>query len=115
MSDSEPKPHTAKQRAALHIWLEQVATALNDAGLSRRIVLEELASRGIESDWDKESAKQLIYKPVQEALTGMESTEENSTTSYDVVVQHLYRHFGAVHGITLPPWPSHFNPPREDT
>ena len=108
------KPHTAKQRAALHLLCERLADVLNEAGLNRRVVLEELANRGIDAEWSKDSVKELIWKPIQEVLTGFESTEENSTTSYDVTYQHLVRHFGTVHGITLPPWPSYYSQSLED-
>ena len=97
-----PESHiTQKQFNALHVWCSEVAEVLNDAGLDQRVVLKP----GVAIDWDKDSVKEKLYKPLLEALTGKQSTTEQDTLEPNNVANHLARHLGEKFGVTLPEWP----------
>ena len=109
MSDLQ-QPKTDKQRAALHVWLEQCAQVLNDNAIEKTSVIEKLNTRGIDTAWTKESLKQDVYKPIFEKVTGGKmSTEEASTTDHNVVYQGLTKWVAQEFGVALPPWPDRFN------
>ena len=90
-----------KQRNALHKWLEMVADTLNESGLDMRVVLKQ----HVPIRWTKSSAKEYLYKPLLEALTDKESTEEQTTTDPDEIVDILTKHLGEKFGLELPPFP----------
>lgn len=98
------KARTNKQNAALHKWLSQLSVFLNDAGYDMKKTL----SHHIEIPWDAQgrNAKEFLFKPVLEALTGKESTAKADRVQYNEVQEVLARHFAEREGITIPPWPS---------
>ena len=96
-------PMTDKQRSALHVWCDQVAKVLNDAGL--HMIRKAWDGDEMEIDWSKMLVKEFIYKPLLDAMTGKDSTEKQSTVNPSDVALHLTRHY-AKRGIVLPPWPS---------
>lgn len=67
------KPRTTTQNAALHLYFKEVAEALNGAGLSVQATLQNYK---MELDWSQEAVKDLIWRPVQIALTKKRSTTE---------------------------------------
>lgn len=95
---------TQAQRGSLHVWCEQVAIALNDAGLSM-IAKSIFGDRNIEIDWTMLLVKERIYKPTLESMTGKKSTEKQTTVNPSDVVNHLIRYFSE-HGVIIPGWPS---------
>ena len=99
------KQRTVTQNKCLHGWLQQVADTLNSAGFDMRAVLKHDA----ELPWSKESAKEFLWKPVQEAMTSKESTTEMNTTDPSAICDAITRHLGQKLGVELPPWPSRFN------
>ena len=102
---AEPENHrTAKQNNSLNLWLRQVAKCLNDHNLDVRVVMKEDA----EIEWTQEVAKNNLWRPLQKAMTGEESTTKPSTTDYSDIYQTLCRHFAQKHGVTLPAWPNRF-------
>lgn len=96
---------TLTQNRALHLWFRFLAETLNDAGYDMRKTLRE----GAEIPWTEHSVKEYLWKPVQEALQGKESTTEANRTEYtevrDALSEHLYNRLGVV----APEWPK-----RED-
>lgn len=92
---------TDSQNNALHLWLRQVAEALNDAGFSVMEVLRHDA----EIPWTDVSAKELMWKPVQQAMYGHESTADAETPEYSKVYEVIVRHIAQSTGVVLPPWP----------
>ena len=100
------KQRTAKQSDCLHLWLRQVSEVLNDAGLDMKTVL---MAKSVEVPWTEKSAKEVLWRPIQEAMTLYESTTEASTTDYPAIHDVLCRHFGQKMGVTLPPWPDRFS------
>ena len=91
---------TLTQNAALHQYCEMVASALNEAGLDMQTVLAE----GTEIPWSGHNVKEHIWRTVQRAALGKESTTELSTVEvsemYDVINRQLSQAFGVV-----VPWP----------
>jgi len=106
--DDGGKPKTDTQRAAIHVWLRDLATILNDSGLERIAIMEKLKSKGVELPWTLESTKEIIYKPVLEAMTGKTSTEKMNTVEPCAVAIVIARHMGERYGVTCPPWPTRF-------
>jgi len=92
---------TPAQRGAMHLYFEHLANALNDAGLDMVKVLKP----GIDIPWTKQSVKDHLYKPVLEAMTGKESTEDMTTVDPEAVYKVLNRHTADKLGISLE-WPS---------
>lgn len=95
---------TPSQRSALHVWLEQLAEVLNEGGFDMKKVLKP----EVDIPWTKLSAKQYLYKPVLEAMTGKSSTEEMNTIEPSKVCDVVGRHLAAKFGIVVPPWPTRF-------
>lgn len=78
------------QNAALHLFCEHLATALNDAGFDMVILLQALSKR-TEIPWTKTSVKERLWKPVQEAMTGKKSTTEPKRLDYPEIYEALMR------------------------
>ena len=97
----DDKQRSIQQNKALHKYCNNLAEALNEAGLDQRKVLKP----GIDIPWTMESVKDNLYKPILKALTGKESTIDMSTTDPSLVYEVLNRHMGEKHGITVE-WPS---------
>ena len=103
------KPKTDKQRASVHLWMEQVAKMLNDNGVDKRVVLHKLTTRGLDTQWTKDSFKADVYKPVFAAVAAKQSTEEANTTDHSFVVQGITKWVAQEWGVALPPFPDRFN------
>lgn len=105
-TEAPTKDMTTKQRGALHVWCNQFAGALNDAGFHRkRIQFLSLDNEFVEENWTKETFKEDVYKVMLEALTGKGSTEEQTTVDPSTVADHINRHIGQTKGVTVG-WPS---------
>lgn len=95
---------TLSQNSALHLWCERVADQLDEAGYS----VQQVLSQAVERPWDKDSVKCLIWKPVQKAMTGEESTAKAEKLDYVAVYEVLNRHLGEKFGIHVS-WPTEEN------
>lgn len=98
------KQRTLTQNAALHVWCQQCAQTLNDAGLDARKTLKP----EVEISWTPEMVKNLLWRPVQEAMTGKKSTTELNTVDPSEIYEVLNRYFSEKFGIFIP-WPSNEN------
>lgn len=96
------KQRTLTQNKALHLYLELMADALNDAGLDMKKTLKP----EIDIPWTKESAKEFLWRPVQKVMINEESTTDAETNEYTVIYSALSRHISEKFGIYIP-WPSH--------
>lgn len=95
---------TPTQNAALHLWLEWISQALNDAGYD---MLSFPWKDGIDLPWSQHSAKERLWRPVQEAMKGKESTTECDKLEYSDIQEALCRHLATIlPGFVPPPWPS---------
>ena len=83
------------QRGALHLYCERLAEALNDAGFEMKEVLKV---KQVDVPWTKTSVKEVLWKPIMEAMTHHKSTEEMSKPEvsdvYEVLNRHIAEHFG---------------------
>lgn len=104
MTAEQPKrkQRTPTQSAALHLYLERLAEALNDAGYDMKKTLKP----GVDIPWTKEMAKEFLWKPIQEAMTGKSSTTELNTCEPSDIHLVLSRHIGEKFGVYVS-WPSH--------
>lgn len=104
MSNWKGKPRvlTRQQQKALHVFLTLLAKELNDAGYTIQLFLKQT----VDLDWDKNSAKELIWRPIQKALVQKKSTTQlDKVSEIDLIYDHLNRHLGEKFGIHVP-WPS---------
>lgn len=93
---------TTEQNAALHLYCEQIADALNDAGYDQRLVMEKVERLEIPNT--KESVK-AIFRAVAHQLYDVESTAELTTTQTSEVAEAVSRGFAQKFGVAVP-WPS---------
>lgn len=92
---------SAAQNSSLHLFCRWLSDALNEAGLSVRETLRE----DVEIPWTPDSVKELIWRPVQKAMIGKESTTRMNKLEPSDVYDVLMRHLGEKHGIYVA-WPS---------
>jgi len=81
---------TGQQRKALHKFYELLAVELNSAGLDQRLVLKP----SISIPWTKESVKNQLWRPVQDAMLGKHSTEDMNITEVNIVYEALSKGIG---------------------
>ncbi len=94
---------TDAQNRALHKFLENLAQTLNNAGLDMKCVLKE----DVDIPWTKDSAKEFLWRPIQRAMTGKESTTDMESVDPAEVHEVLMRHLGEKFEIPYVDWPSH--------
>jgi hypothetical protein len=92
------KTRTHKQNNALHVYCRMLSEALNDAGYDMKKTLKQEA----EIPWTTELVKQYLWKPVQEAVTGKDSTSTAGTEDYDKVHQVLSKHLSEKFNVYIP-------------
>ena len=95
------KPRTSSQNNAMHKYFEQVAAALNDAGISRYEYIELLKTKGIELTWTKENVKKEMWTVIQSAMYEKDKTRELEKIEVDSVYENMNR-FLARYGIHVP-------------
>src|SRR3990172_4513110 len=94
------KQRTIQQNKSLHLWCTMLANAFNDAGLD----IQKTLRHDIEIPWSAVTVKELIYRPVMEAMTGKESTTELDRIEPSQVYEVLNRHLGEKFNLHVP-WP----------
>ncbi len=99
--EPEKKKRTGKQNRSLWKWATQYADALNDAGWDMKRALRA----EINIPWTKDSFIDLVYRPVQEAMYGIESTREPDTKQMSQVVEVIIREMATRTGVSVA-WPS---------
>ena len=92
---------TRQQNESLHLYLRHLAEALNDAGLDMKKTLKE----EIDIPWNEDRAKEFLWRPLQKAMTGKDSSTEPSTADYVEIYSVLNRHLATKLGVSVP-WPS---------
>lgn len=95
------KQRTLTQNACLHLYCQQVADALNSAGFDMRTTIKN----DVEIPWTDALVKDLMWRPVQKAITGQESTVKPKTSEYSEIYDVLNRHLINKLGISVA-WPS---------
>lgn len=86
---------TPKQNKALHLFFRLLADELNGAGLDMKKTLKP----EIEIPWNEENIKEFLWRPIQKAVLGKESTTELEGGEIDKVYEVLNRHLGDKLGV----------------
>jgi hypothetical protein len=95
------KQRSDLQNSSLHLYLSHLAEALNDAGYDMKRTLKQ----EVDIPWGKESAKEHLWRPIQELLTKKDSTTKPTTKEYVYIYEVLSRHLVEKLGVNVP-WPS---------
>lgn len=95
------KTRTSLQNRSLHLFCQQLADVLNDAGYDMKRTLKH----DVEIPWTMENVKNHLWRPIQTALTEKESTTDLDTVEPSQIHQVLSRHLASKLGVTVPPWP----------
>ena len=93
------KQRSKTQNAALHLFCSQLADALNDAGFDFRTFVRE----GYPVPFNENLVKEHLWKPIQKAITGKESTTKPERHEYALIYDSLNLKL-AEHGLFVP-WP----------
>ena len=98
-----PQTKSSRQRNAMHLWLRQLAIALNDAGYDQTSFPWR---EGMEIPFTESSTKELFWRPVEQAMYGHDSTEQETGMEcaeiHEVLVRALIT---KLPGFTPPDWP----------
>ena len=87
---------TIAQNASLHLYCNQVADALNDAGLDMKKVIKADVS------WSMFSVKEYMWKSLQKAILGKESTTLLKKDEIDTIYHQMNRLLAEKFGIHVP-------------
>lgn len=101
------RQRTLTQNRAMHQFFRQLADALNSAGLEQEITLKKGEKRGktITVPWTCESVKDVIWKPVQRAMYGKESTSDLERKECGEIHKVLCARLNEAFSVTVPAWP----------
>ncbi len=88
------------QNAALHLYCDSLAKALNDAGLD----MKEVLTKSPDIPWSMLTVKERLWKPIQEVMTGKTSTAQAEKKEYIDVYEVLSRHMAKKFGVSVA-WP----------
>lgn len=96
----EKEKRTLKQNDSLHLYYTHLAQELNNAGYTVKKVME---IKKVDIDWNEKLIKELLWRPIQEAITGKKSTTDlNKISEIDIVYDHLNRLTGEIFHIHVP-------------
>lgn len=100
---ADDKQRTLTQNKALHKFCELLADELNAAGLDIKTVLKP----SVDIPWRKESVKEFLWRPIQNAMVQKESTTELNSVEPSEIHAVLMRHLSEKFGIYVS-WPNRF-------
>lgn len=89
------KQRTQRQNKALHTYFQLLADTLNEAGLDMKIVLKP----NIAISWNKQTVKDYLWRPIQEAYIKEHSTTKLSTKDITEIYEFITRHLGEKFGV----------------
>ena len=98
VSVKSAKARTLTQNASIHKYCAMLAEAFNEAGLDMNAVLAE----GTSIPWSEERVKELIWRKVQIAALGKESTTKLETFEVSQVYDIVNRHISQTFSIFIP-------------
>ena len=93
------KQRTPTQNKSLHLFCQQVADNLNDAG----ITYDTFFNDSFEVPWNMLTVKENVWRPLQKAICNIESTTEPLTTDYNEIYDYVNKKLSN-YGIFVP-WP----------
>jgi len=79
------KQRTSTQNASLHLYCQMIADELTERGIN----FEKFFKQGFEVPWTMEIVKDNIWRPVQIAICGEESTTKVLTSDYQKIYDPL--------------------------
>lgn len=85
----------------MHVYFGLLADELNNAGLDMKKVLKP----SVDIPWTPFSVKDHLWRPIQQAMEGKESTTELTTVDIQDVYLVLSRHISEKFGVNVD-WPS---------
>ena len=85
----------------MHKYCSEIAESLNDAGYS----VTKTLRHDVDIPWNGTLVKELLWRVIQEAMTGKHSTTELNTVDPSEIYEVLNRHLAEKFGISIP-WPS---------
>jgi hypothetical protein len=91
---TKARQRTLTQNRCIHLYCARLARAFNAAGMERMIdspVLKET----IEAPWDEHSVKEHIWRVVQLAVTGHQSTRDITTKECTMIYEIINRHLAS--------------------
>lgn len=89
------------QNKALHKYCQNLADQLNSSGLDMKKVIKQ----DVDIPWTMDAVKTYLWKPIQKAVTGLDSTTKPERSQYSDIYEVLNRHLGQKFGISVQ-WPS---------
>lgn len=92
------RQRTLTQNRALHMFCDNLAKALNDAGLDMKRVIKQ----DVDIPWTGDTAKNYLWRPIQKAVTGLDSTTKPEASQYSAIYEVLNRHLSQKFGISVP-------------
>lgn len=95
------KQRTLTQNGAMHLFFDWLAETLNDAGMDMRRTLRH----DVEIPWTRDSVKEHLWRPIQQAMTDKRSTKDITTVEPTDIHAVLSRHLGQRLGVVCPEWP----------
>ena len=95
------KQRTDQQRKAIEVYCRELATVLNDSGLDQRAVLAKM-KEGVEIPWSQDTVKDTLWRRIQVAILGKESTTKLNADEVSRVYDVLNRWTGTTFGISVP-------------
>jgi hypothetical protein len=95
------KTRTNVQNASLHLYCGMLASELNQHGFDMYTVL----SQDIAIPWNEVLAKELMWRPVQKAMTQETSSTKPNRKDYGAIYDVINRHISTNFGVHVP-WPS---------
>lgn len=98
VSVKSAKTRTLTQNSSIHKYCALLAEAFNDAGLDMQKVLAE----GTSIPWSEDKVKNDIWRVVQVAALGKESTTKLETNEVSKVYDIVNRHISQTFGIFIP-------------
>lgn len=92
---SEGRQRTDQQRKAIEVFCRELGEALNDGGIEMK---HFFAVKTVDIPWNQERVKDLIWRQVQQPMTGKKSTtqlnKDEVSDIYEVVNRHIAENFG---------------------
>ncbi len=89
---------TINQNSAMHQWFKMIAIKANDCGLDIRALM----SQQIEIPCTPHNIKETVWRPVQEVLTGKESSTKLDRKEVSEIAQTIDRYLLTKNGINTP-------------
>lgn len=93
-----PQTRTNQQNKSIHVFCELLAAELNSAGLDMREVLKPT----VDIPWTKQTVKDYIWKPIQQAYLKKDSSTTLTTKEVSEVYDIINRHLGEKFGVSVP-------------